>query len=92
MSIAGDARVLAALLRGQPRDGDHAARLDAFYAPQAPAAMSSIFSCKRCPKRNPAEGNDSGEAESIAGRFSLIQIFPLPKLEFVGKQVRGKAK
>ena len=37
MSIAGDARVLAALLRGQPRDGDHAARLDAFYAPQAAA-------------------------------------------------------
>lgn len=34
-SIAGDARVLFALLRGQPRSGSHAERLEAFYGPQA---------------------------------------------------------
>ncbi len=34
MSIA-DARVLWHLLRGQPRTGDHASRLAAFYGPQA---------------------------------------------------------
>ncbi|HSO07753.1 MAG TPA: class I SAM-dependent methyltransferase [Pelomicrobium sp.] len=31
----GDAGVLLQLLRGQPRDGSHAERLQAFYAPQA---------------------------------------------------------
>ncbi len=30
-----DARVLASLVRGQPRTGTHAERLEAFYAPQA---------------------------------------------------------
>jgi S-adenosylmethionine-diacylgycerolhomoserine-N-methlytransferase len=35
MSIATDARVLLALLRGQPRRGSHAERLAAFYGPQA---------------------------------------------------------
>lgn len=33
--LAGDARVLWRLLRGQPRRGSHADRLAAFYAPQA---------------------------------------------------------
>ncbi len=35
MSLAADARVLWSLLRGQQRGGDHASRLQAFYAPQA---------------------------------------------------------
>jgi S-adenosylmethionine-diacylgycerolhomoserine-N-methlytransferase len=35
MSLAGDARVLLAMLRGQPRSGSHAERLAAFYGPQA---------------------------------------------------------
>jgi S-adenosylmethionine-diacylgycerolhomoserine-N-methlytransferase len=35
MSIAGDARVLLSMLRGQPRSGSHAERLAAFYGPQA---------------------------------------------------------
>lgn len=35
MSLAGDARVLWSMLRGQPRRGDHAERLAAFYGPQA---------------------------------------------------------
>ncbi len=35
MSLAGDARVLLSMLRGQPRSGSHAERLDAFYGPQA---------------------------------------------------------
>jgi len=34
---AGDARILLHLLRGQPRQGSHAERLQAFYAPQANA-------------------------------------------------------
>lgn len=34
-SLRGDARVLFALLRGQPRHGSHAERLEAFYGPQA---------------------------------------------------------
>ena len=33
--LAADARVLAALLRGMPREGTHAARLERFYGPQA---------------------------------------------------------
>lgn len=33
--LAADARVLWRMARGQPRRGDHAARLEAFYAPQA---------------------------------------------------------
>jgi len=33
--LTADARVLWRLLRGQPRTGDHAERLQAFYAPQA---------------------------------------------------------
>lgn len=33
--IASDARVLLQLLRGQPRRGSHAQRLEAFYGPQA---------------------------------------------------------
>lgn len=33
--LAADARVLWRLARGQARRGDHAARLEAFYAPQA---------------------------------------------------------
>lgn len=33
--LAGDARVLWRLLRGQPQDGDHARRLERFYAGQA---------------------------------------------------------
>lgn len=33
--LAADARVLWRLLRGQPRTGSHAERLQAFYAPQA---------------------------------------------------------
>jgi S-adenosylmethionine-diacylgycerolhomoserine-N-methlytransferase len=33
--LAGDARVLWRLLRGQPRSGSHAQRLQSFYAPQA---------------------------------------------------------
>jgi S-adenosylmethionine-diacylgycerolhomoserine-N-methlytransferase len=33
--LAADARVLWRLLRGQPRRGSHAERLQAFYAPQA---------------------------------------------------------
>ena len=35
MSLAGDARVLWSMLRGQPGHGDHAERLAAFYGPQA---------------------------------------------------------
>jgi S-adenosylmethionine-diacylgycerolhomoserine-N-methlytransferase len=35
MSLAGDARVLLSMLRGQPRTGSHAERLAAFYGPQA---------------------------------------------------------
>ncbi|WP_295882038.1 trans-aconitate 2-methyltransferase [uncultured Thiohalocapsa sp.] len=35
MSLAGDARVLLSMLRGQPRHGSHAQRLAAFYGPQA---------------------------------------------------------
>jgi len=35
MDLVGEARVLWTLLRGQPRGGSHAARLNAFYAPQA---------------------------------------------------------
>ncbi len=35
MSLAGDARVLLAMLRGQPKRGSHAERLAAFYGPQA---------------------------------------------------------
>lgn len=35
MSLAGDARVLWLMLRGQPRHGDHAQRLADFYGPQA---------------------------------------------------------
>lgn len=35
MSLAGDARVLWSMLRGQPRHGEHAERLAAFYGPQA---------------------------------------------------------
>jgi S-adenosylmethionine-diacylgycerolhomoserine-N-methlytransferase len=35
MSFTGDARVLAAMLRGQRRGGSHAERLAAFYGPQA---------------------------------------------------------
>lgn len=34
-ALAADARVLWRLLRGQPRGGSHAERLEAFYAPQA---------------------------------------------------------
>lgn len=34
-SLAGDARVLLQLLKGQPRGPDHAANLDAFYGSQA---------------------------------------------------------
>lgn len=34
-SVAGDARVLLHLLKGRPRGADHAASLEAFYAPQA---------------------------------------------------------
>lgn len=34
-ALAADARVLWRLLRGQPRRGSHAERLQAFYAPQA---------------------------------------------------------
>lgn len=34
-TLTGDARVLLALLRGQPRRGSHAERLEAFYGPQA---------------------------------------------------------
>ena len=34
---ASDARILLHLLRGQPRRGGHAERLQAFYAPQANA-------------------------------------------------------
>lgn len=34
-SVAGDARVLLHLLKGRPRSADHAASLEAFYAPQA---------------------------------------------------------
>ncbi|MBK1703991.1 class I SAM-dependent methyltransferase [Halochromatium glycolicum] len=34
-SLASDLRVLLAMLRGQPRTGSHAERLQAFYAPQA---------------------------------------------------------
>jgi S-adenosylmethionine-diacylgycerolhomoserine-N-methlytransferase len=34
-SLAGDVRVLAALLRGQSAGGSHAQRLEAFYGPQA---------------------------------------------------------
>lgn len=33
--LAGDARILWRLLRGQPNSGSHAERLQAFYAPQA---------------------------------------------------------
>lgn len=33
--LAGDARILWRLVRGQSRHGDHAARLQDFYAPQA---------------------------------------------------------
>lgn len=33
--LAADARILWRMLRGQPRTGTHAARLQAFYAPQA---------------------------------------------------------
>ncbi len=33
--LAADARILWRLLRGQPRQGSHAQRLQAFYAPQA---------------------------------------------------------
>ncbi len=35
ISLAGDARVLLQLLRGQPRGADHAANLEAFYGGQA---------------------------------------------------------
>jgi S-adenosylmethionine-diacylgycerolhomoserine-N-methlytransferase len=35
MSLAADARVLWSLLRGAAREGSHAQRLQAFYAPQA---------------------------------------------------------
>jgi S-adenosylmethionine-diacylgycerolhomoserine-N-methlytransferase len=35
MSLAGDARVLLSMLRGQPKRGSHAERLAAFYGPQA---------------------------------------------------------
>ncbi len=35
MGFAADARVLAALARGMPRGGSHAARLERFYRPQA---------------------------------------------------------
>ena len=35
--VASDARILLHLLRGQPRRGSHAERLQAFYAPQADA-------------------------------------------------------
>ena len=34
-NLAADARILWHMARGQPRRGDHAARLQAFYAPQA---------------------------------------------------------
>jgi S-adenosylmethionine-diacylgycerolhomoserine-N-methlytransferase len=34
-SIAAEARTLLTMLRGQPRSGTHAERLQAFYAPQA---------------------------------------------------------
>jgi S-adenosylmethionine-diacylglycerol 3-amino-3-carboxypropyl transferase len=34
-ALAADARTLWRLLRGQPRQGSHAERLEAFYAPQA---------------------------------------------------------
>lgn len=34
-SLAAEARTLFAMLRGQPRAGSHAERLQAFYAPQA---------------------------------------------------------
>ena len=33
--LAADARILWRLARGQPRQGDQATRLQAFYAPQA---------------------------------------------------------
>lgn len=33
--LAAEARILWRMARGQPRSGDHAARLEAFYAPQA---------------------------------------------------------
>ncbi len=35
LDLAADARVLWRLLRGQPRSGSHAERLEGFYAPQA---------------------------------------------------------
>ena len=35
MALVADARVLAALARGMPRTGSHAARLERFYRPQA---------------------------------------------------------
>ena len=35
LELAADARVLWRLLRGQPRGGSHAERLEGFYAPQA---------------------------------------------------------
>lgn len=35
MSLFAEARVLASLLRGLPRDGEHASRLDRFYGQQA---------------------------------------------------------
>jgi S-adenosylmethionine-diacylgycerolhomoserine-N-methlytransferase len=35
LDLAADARVLWRLLRGQPRSGSHAQRLEGFYAPQA---------------------------------------------------------
>lgn len=35
MPLAADARVLAALVRGMPRTGSHASRLERFYRPQA---------------------------------------------------------
>jgi S-adenosylmethionine-diacylgycerolhomoserine-N-methlytransferase len=35
VTFAADARVLAALARGMPRGGPHAARLERFYGPQA---------------------------------------------------------
>ena len=35
MSLAADAKVLWSLLRGQPKHGSHAERLEGFYGPQA---------------------------------------------------------
>lgn len=37
MGLAAESRVLAALARGMPRAGSHAARLERFYGPQAQA-------------------------------------------------------